>query len=68
MMTDWKRIVTLGATFFVVRGVWDWKKFVQPDSSKLAENLGLLLVETLTFTFVFFAMDHWRRRRWQKRS
>jgi hypothetical protein len=67
-MTDWKRIVTLGATYFVVRGAWEWKRFVQQDSSKLAENLGFLLLEAAVFTIVFFGIDYWRRRGWQKRS
>jgi hypothetical protein len=49
-----KRVLLAGFIYFVVRGAWSWKNFVHQSSLTLIENIGLLLVETITFQLFYF--------------
>ena len=49
-----KRLLLAGSIYFVVRGAWSWKDFVHKNSLTLIENIGLLLVETITFQVFYF--------------
>ncbi len=52
-----KRVLSAGFIYFVVRGAWSWKDFVHKGSLTLIENIGLLLVETITFQVVYYLIS-----------
>jgi hypothetical protein len=53
-MVTLKKLLLPGLIYFVVRGAWSWKDFVHKSSLTLIENIGLLLVETITFQVCYF--------------
>jgi hypothetical protein len=56
-----KRVLSAGFIYFVVRGAWSWRDFVHKGSLTTIENIGLLLVETITFQVFYFFIIPKRR-------